>query len=629
MKRADLVSALPEGDVLLVVPPFANTYMACLGVHVLQACAREAGFAVGVFYANMHFAERSGEGLYLKIPDLLPPHLGERIFAAAAYGSAAAPGRDEEGYAEMLRGMSNTSTMPNADEIAAFQRVSSQCTEMKFSEMQRIERETASWADEMCEAVARRDYRIVGCTTMFDETAASVAVLNRIKRIRPDVVTIIGGANCEGEMADGIASLGARIDTIFSGESEATFVDFVRRALTEDRPAEPIIRGEMCEDMEALPCPDFTEFFEQRERLLPSSKIRRTKLRIPYETSRGCWWAEKHACKFCGYSAKRARYRLKSPDKVVRDLKVIMEGQPSRTVQMADNVIPRESLPDLATKLSKEISSIGITWSVRPNLSLREALALKRAGVTALLAGIESLSTSLLKRMNKGVSVRDNVALLRYGRVACLDMYWNMMWGFPGDQASDYEEMIDIMPLLRHLPPPSSFVPMGLARSSVYLDHPQEYGITNMRPRIASGCFLPPQADIGKIGSYFDGDFDCASFSDLDVVRRLYDSLRAWQACWQGAGTQLLGGAPKLHIARASDGRYHLEDTRGLPGAEKASTLSRQQAAYSLVARRVEESSEAQWVLARGLAVARDNWIVPLATAEPELLLEFESESSA
>ena len=85
------------------------------------------------------------------------------------------------------------------------------------------------WLDRFCTAIASCfGYMIVGCTTTFQQTTASFAILNRIKSLRPDIVTVLGGANCEGEMAEGLLSLDLKVDYVFSGESEETFPHFVR-----------------------------------------------------------------------------------------------------------------------------------------------------------------------------------------------------------------------------------------------------------------------------------------------------------------------------------------------------------------------------------------------------------------
>lgn len=98
----------------------------------------------------------------------------------------------------------------------------------------------------------------------FQQTTASVALLGRIKRLRPDTITILGGANCEGEMAQGLASLPSDINYIFSGESEVTFVRFVQDILAGSPPPSRVIQGEPCKDMDSLPRPVYEEFYEQR-----------------------------------------------------------------------------------------------------------------------------------------------------------------------------------------------------------------------------------------------------------------------------------------------------------------------------------------------------------------------------
>jgi hypothetical protein len=47
-------------DALILVPPFFELRYPSLGAHVLQACARAAGFRVRVFYANLPSHRTSG-----------------------------------------------------------------------------------------------------------------------------------------------------------------------------------------------------------------------------------------------------------------------------------------------------------------------------------------------------------------------------------------------------------------------------------------------------------------------------------------------------------------------------------------------------------------------------------------
>ena len=54
--------------------------------------------------------------------------------------------------------------------------------------------------------------------------------------------------------------------------------------------------------------------------------------------------------------------------------------------------------------------------------------------------------------------------------------------------------------------------------------------------------------------------------------------------------------------------------------------LTRPQVALVLAGTRGERTADAAWALARGLVVELDGGLVPLATAEPALIQEFERE---
>lgn len=53
-----------EADAVLIVPPFADICRPALGVHLLQACAEQAGLRVRILYANILFATLSGRAIY-------------------------------------------------------------------------------------------------------------------------------------------------------------------------------------------------------------------------------------------------------------------------------------------------------------------------------------------------------------------------------------------------------------------------------------------------------------------------------------------------------------------------------------------------------------------------------------
>src|SRR5205823_812167 len=113
----------------------------------------------------------------------------------------------------------------------------------------RLETLAPGWADEIAAWLAARDFAVVGATSTFEQTNASLALLGRLKRLRPDVVTLLGGANCDGPMAEGVTSIDSPLDYVFSGESEASFPAFLRALGGGERPAGRVVQGAPCRDL--------------------------------------------------------------------------------------------------------------------------------------------------------------------------------------------------------------------------------------------------------------------------------------------------------------------------------------------------------------------------------------------
>ena len=260
-------------------------------------------------------------------------------------------------------------------------------------------------------------------------------------------------------------------------------------------------------------------------------------------------------------------------------------------------------------------------------MRLKQVMALKQAGVTMIQPGIEALSSSLLRRMRKGVSAAQNIALLRYARSAVMYVGWSLLIGFPGEQLEDYEDTLALLPLVHHLYPPQCLADITLNRFSPYVDDPASYGIRNIRPEAVYTTVFPDHVDASKLAYYFEADYESAAHDSPELRDELTRQVTLWREAW---GEDWQGGAngpPLLIVQRLSDRALLLRDTRGLAGTSTLSLLSRQEASVALVGRRYEPTPVLEWALAHRIGVVLDGLYVPLATADPALLLEFEEES--
>jgi ribosomal peptide maturation radical SAM protein 1 len=602
----------PRADAVIVVPPFAQLDFPHLGAHLLQGCARAAGFEVAVVYAGMFLAREIGQALYYALSEGVTPQdsggrvftymLGERVFARAAYGVPLLGRRAEE----LLSGLHMKAGLG-----------SRWCT-LDFALLRRLAHHVEDWADRFAHALAARGYPIVGLTTVFEQTAASIAILSRIKALAPSTTTIIGGANCTGGMAEGVASLSDTIDYAFSGESERVFPAF----LAGHRPAGKVIEGEPCMELDALPLPDYEQYYAQRRACLEDDAGSRELIMLPYESSRGCWWGQKHHCTFCGEATMR--YREKSPDRLFQGLEVLLARHPSRRVFFVDEIMPHSYFKSVLPRIREKLPNVTMFYEQKANMTLEKVRSLREAGVSVVQPGIEALSSSLLRRMDKGILARQNLALLRYARSARLSLIWALLFGLPGDEPDDYADYLTLLPLLHHLEPPRRLIPLGLLRFSPYWKYPERYGIRNLRPGESYADVLPEGADASRVAYHFEGEFSSIATDHPELVKAIDAKVCDWSAAWSRADRK----PPVLSVRRMGPDLYVLFDKRGLPGALEVQPISHAQVAATLVGRPLANlgdiSREAAWAQANKYAVELDGWHAPLVTAEPDLLAEFE-----
>jgi ribosomal peptide maturation radical SAM protein 1 len=591
--KDEIISQLAGGDALIIVPPFASMIRPSMGVHLLQSCAREAGFKVEILYANLILAAEIGEELYEKICYSTTNSLtGERIFSSAAYED------------RLVRMQSSTN--------------------YRFKPaLSRLEAKAINWADTIIDAVLKFNYIVIGCTTTFEQTAASVALLNRIKRVRPDIVTIIGGSNCQGEMAEGITSLSSLIDYVFSGECETSFPRFLKNLIDGRRPCQKIIYGEPCANLNEIPTPNYNEFYRQIKPFISyfGTLVQWQNIWLPYESSRGCWWGQKCHCSFCGIDNRQIKFRKKSPERVINELKDLLGHHPNRNVNMLDNIMPYEYLRTLIPYFPKELHDVHIFYEQKANLSLVDVISLKKGGIGIIQPGIESLSTHCLYLMNKGVTARQNINLLRYARSVGLAVNWNLLYAIPGDKIKEYQKMLEMLPLLRHLHPPSGFWKIHIDRFSPYFENPDKFGLRNISPIKAYYEVLPKDGNISKIAYRHVANYHSESEMCPEIMKEIHKEIADWRERWE----QKL---PILTISKLENKKYLLLDTRGLPGTRIINYIDRDQAFLALLGvNNIDSREEINWALEMKLIFELDSRFVPLPIADQVTFNEFESES--
>ena len=312
--------------------------------------------------------------------------------------------------------------------------------------------------------------------------------------------------------------------------------------------------------LDDLPLPEYDDFVEQ----LAASEWGHDPPRIFFETSRGCWWGQKHLCTFCGLNGEGLPFRRKSPARAVHEIRTLHERyETAEALYAVDNILDMAYFegvfPHLVDLASDPKRPLRMFYEIKTNLRRDQVRAMAAGGIWGVNPGIESFSDDLLAMMKKGSSCLQNVQLLKWLRENDIWVAYSLMLRNPNDTLSWYDEVEEILPYLVHLPAPSVNF-LALERFSPYFMTPEQFGIEKVRPqRYYQLMFRSPRIDQAEIAYMFD--YEHAAFEDESILaahRRLGDLIIQWAYDYRA-------GRDAFH--RVEDDHIYIEDGRMQPMA--------------------------------------------------------------
>jgi ribosomal peptide maturation radical SAM protein 1 len=510
--------------VLLVVMPFAALDEPALGVSTLKALLQRDGVECDVAYLNLVFAGLLSHSEYERIAEGLPftAFAGEWVFVPALFE------RDQPDPDEYVSEILKETWRLSDDDVTLLWRARDRAP---------------GFVAQALRAVDWQKYDLIGFTSFGAQNIAALALAKGIKERQPGCVIAFGGANWAAPMGQELLEAFPFVDLACSGEAEYALPRLLPnlsesarlraipglilrsggRAISTGKPL-------LVSDLDDLPVPDHEDYYRALSglgldrRLLPA---------LPVEMSRGCWWASRRPCTFCGLNGEVQRYRAKSAQRIERELRSAAGDRPCQLIEVVDNVVPPAFFDEVLPALERRPLGVPLFVSVRPTVTRDQVRALAAAGAF-IQPGIESLSDHVLTLMNKGTRCLENVRLLKWCKAEGLRAYWNLIYGSPGEQSTDYEDMLDLMHSISFLPPPERCSPLSLERFSRYFHDPDAYGLSEVRP-LAPYTHIYPFADstIRNIAAFFDFDSAAppACRQHLHALRREVDD---WRDGWRG-----------------------------------------------------------------------------------------------
>ncbi|NQZ12975.1 MAG: RiPP maturation radical SAM protein 1, partial [Algicola sp.] len=468
-------------DICLITMPYASLERPSLPLGLLDNYISAFGHQVDVIYGNLKFAKMLGIDKFYNVESANNEALaGEWTFSRAAFPDK---NHDDTGYFDLL-----DFAPTSRENLLAIRQTAEQ------------------FIDELAVEILAKNPKIVGCSSTFQQNCASLALLRQIKAKRPDIITLMGGANCEGIMGQTISDCFDWVDYVFSGESDEVIGDFFNQlmqgvnfdahnlpygVITKKTNTIPIATKSdtvdkkppraFVEDMKNVGSPTYDSYFSTIKALGFEQQI---KPGLMVETSRGCWWGAKRHCTFCGLNGHGMVYRAKDAETALNEFAQLSEKYQVDKFGLVDNILPMEYMDTVLPQLAErsEQHQFSLFYETKANLRKEHVVKLADAGVKWIQPGLENLHDDVLKLMKKGTNAVQNVATLKWCRESGVRVSWTILFGSPGEQQQWYSDMAQWIPLVAHLQPPQQQMSkIGYHRFSPYFDKAHEYDL-NLAP---------------------------------------------------------------------------------------------------------------------------------------------------
>lgn len=544
---------------VLVSMPFGSLSMPSLALGLLASIAESKQIPTKTLYFTFDFADEIGIDLYEKVSDGYPASqdlVGEWIFSEPLWKMR----QSERQYVnQVLLGSAQEHSKqyrksnPDADFVNGVLRARHLVPQFLQSCLKKILSENPT---------------IVGFTSVFQQSVPSLVLGHLVKQVLPRCFVAFGGANCEDPMGTTLINKFQWIDAIVSGEGEAAFASLLDaisgssplantknvhlsldagRRISIKSKAEPVLfavkaaisRSEDQElatrkssrqiekrSLDAMPTPNFGDYFRQLDGWSGKAKIHP---RLLMETSRGCWWGEKHHCTFCGLNGGSMTFRSKSPERVLQEIDELCMAHPGYPLSFVDNILDMKYFTSVIPQLEKSSVKHELFFEVKANLRREQVKALRNARIAHIQPGIESLSDEVLNLMRKGITGLQNIQLLKWCKEFGIRAEWNILYGFPGELPSHYHKMISWMQRLGHLTPPGGVGQIRMDRFSPNFEQFAEFGFKNVRAYPSYSYVFPfDLATVNDLAYFFAFDYS-TELPFESYVPNLISTVREWQ----------------------------------------------------------------------------------------------------
>ncbi len=320
----------------------------------------------------------------------------------------------------------------------------------------------------LSERIAKEKYLVVGFSLTGSNLLFTIALTRSIKARDESICIVYGGPTIHfchygsqrpfrflSSPVTGELLVDERlVDFIVFGEGEKALLDIVKARKAKTQVKNPGVvtlsvlpqdlRPPLIENLDDLPFPAWEKF------PLDQYTVREE---LPILFSRGCV----NKCAFCNdWIIWRGKYRVRSAKNIFLEMKMMSRRFGRCSFRCNDLMFNGnlKMLDELAGLLIAE--GLNIKWGaqgfIRTDMTDHFFQRMKRAGLTDIVYGVESLSDNVLRKMRKPFNYEDVLLVLTRTKAAGIGAHINLIVGFPGETEQDHlltqQRLAELTPVL-------------------------------------------------------------------------------------------------------------------------------------------------------------------------------------
>ena len=295
---------------------------------------------------------------------------------------------------------------------------------------------------------------VVGITVLTMALIDVQMTIGAIKRADDKITVVLGGPHVHLYPEETIELKG--VDYVVQGEGEVVF-----RKLLDNLDNKELLKninGLVFRDDGEIVNTRLSEFIEDIDRLpFPARKL------TPYRkytsvltkevnvttifTSRGC----PYGCTFCDRHHLGKKFRARSAQNVLEEIQECVNMGIYGFLFYDDTfTIDKQRVIDICKGIIDR--KLDITWNIRSRVDTIDAEMLsylKKAGCEGINYGVESGSDKILKRLNKGITIRKVIETFKHTHESGIQALAYFMIGNPGEQIENINTTFQVMHQLK------------------------------------------------------------------------------------------------------------------------------------------------------------------------------------